>query len=224
MTPDEKKAAREKERRAKKRAAKQRARARRLARLWQTTDGRCIYCNVTVPKKERTLEHLWPKSKGGSKALDNILPACGPCNRTRGVQWPASHWAHPRWVGVVRDKERAQGWQHADDAALVAECKALAGRVPMEMMSHLSMATEHSSGYVNKELGIGMESHTPGEPKAARYGYFVPSKTEPVRRWWYRVTPVDAPMYGTLWELLMFDEELRAAAAARYPAGGEEGA
>ena len=33
---------------------------------------------------------------------------------------------------------------------------------------------------------------------------------------------MDSPMYATLWELLMFDEELRTAAAARYPEGGGE--
>jgi 5-methylcytosine-specific restriction endonuclease McrA len=223
VNKDDKKALLDKERRIKKRAAKQRARARRLARLWQTTEGRCVYCNVAVPKKQRTLEHLWPKSLGGPKALDNILPACGTCNKARGVQWPASPLAHPRWVGVVRAKERAQGWRH-EDSALAAQCRVLAQRVPIKMMSHLSMATEHSSNYRNAELGIGMESHTPGDPRAARYGFFVPSKTEPVRRWWYRLQPADAPMYETLWELLMFDEDLRIAVADLYPAVGEEGA
>jgi hypothetical protein len=30
-------------------------------------------------------------------------------------------------------------------------------------------------------------------------------------------------MYATLWELLMFDEEVRERAAAMYPEGGKEG-
>lgn len=201
--------------RAKKRAAAQRARQQRLARLWQTTNGRCIYCDAEVPKKEQTIEHLWPKSLKGTKGLDNIMPACGPCNQARGVQWPASALAHPRWRGVVRAKERAQGWDH-DDGEIAEHCRALAKLVPMQMVSHLSAASEHSSGYKNEALGIGMESHAPGDKRAAKYGYWAPSTTKPVRRWWYRLQPADAPMYETLWELLMFDDELRAAAERLY--------
>lgn len=31
-----------------------------------------------------TFDHLIPKSKGGSKGLNNLVPACQPCNTLRG--------------------------------------------------------------------------------------------------------------------------------------------
>lgn len=219
----EKRAARAAEKRSKKSKARLRQEAAKSARLWKETGGRCVYCNEGVREELRTWEHLWPKSRGGSNGYGNLLPACAPCNHRRGVQWPASPLAHPRWVGVVRAREAAQGWMHQDDPLVVAGCKALAGRVPMKMVMHLAGDAEHSSRYVNVALEIGMECHVPVDKQTAKWGMFTPSKTEPVRRWWYRERPEDVPMYATLWELLMFDEEVRERAAAMYPEGGKEG-
>jgi len=45
-------------------------------------DGRCAYCGV-----EGKLEpdHRLPIKRGGSNSIENILPACGPCNRRKGA-------------------------------------------------------------------------------------------------------------------------------------------
>ncbi|MCW6053385.1 HNH endonuclease [Lyngbya sp. CCAP 1446/10] len=37
-----------------------------------------------MQKSERTIEHLQPKSLGGSNALPNLRLACFTCNNSRG--------------------------------------------------------------------------------------------------------------------------------------------
>ena len=41
-------------------------------------DGRCAYCG-TMPDVLHA-DHRTPLSRGGTNTIDNILPACGPCN------------------------------------------------------------------------------------------------------------------------------------------------
>ncbi|MGH9169101.1 MAG: HNH endonuclease, partial [Acidimicrobiia bacterium] len=42
---------------------------------------RCTYC----PRPATTADHVVPVSRGGSHALSNLVPACGPCNTARGA-------------------------------------------------------------------------------------------------------------------------------------------
>lgn len=43
-------------------------------------DGKCAYCGATGPLE---VDHRIPLSRGGSNAIDNVLPACGSCNRAK---------------------------------------------------------------------------------------------------------------------------------------------
>ncbi len=45
-------------------------------------DHRCAYCMGVDLKLEQ--DHFIPVSKGGGYTLDNIVPACRPCNATKG--------------------------------------------------------------------------------------------------------------------------------------------
>lgn len=50
---------------------------------------RCAYCfSVCTP----TLDHIVPVSKGGPHAADNVVPACRPCNSSKGAKELAA-WA-----------------------------------------------------------------------------------------------------------------------------------
>ena len=40
----------------------------------------CQYCGNHFKKKDLTLDHVYPKSKGGKTDWTNIVTACGPCN------------------------------------------------------------------------------------------------------------------------------------------------
>ncbi|MER5754803.1 HNH endonuclease [Streptomyces sp. NPDC002088] len=43
---------------------------------------RCAYCGVR-PEDPLEKDHVVPLTKGGRHAIANILPACGPCNRSK---------------------------------------------------------------------------------------------------------------------------------------------
>ena len=43
-------------------------------------DMRCQYCGKEFKAHELTLDHVYPKSKGGGKNFENIVCACKPCN------------------------------------------------------------------------------------------------------------------------------------------------
>ena len=47
--------------------------------------GLCAYCRSN---RATTLDHLKPKSRGGSSLRSNLIPACQGCNHSKGSQ----HW------------------------------------------------------------------------------------------------------------------------------------
>lgn len=40
----------------------------------------CFYCGEKLSKKQRTVDHVAPRKKGGSNKLDNLVVACRKCN------------------------------------------------------------------------------------------------------------------------------------------------
>ena len=44
----------------------------------------CYYCEESIPRKFRTLEHKQPLKKGGKHSTDNLTMACLECNSTKG--------------------------------------------------------------------------------------------------------------------------------------------
>ena len=46
----------------------------------------CCYCAVKFPANELTLDHIRPRSRGGSSFTNNLVPSCAPCNRRKGTE------------------------------------------------------------------------------------------------------------------------------------------
>ena len=69
-------------------------------------DGhRCGYCGGTAT----TIDHLLPRSRGGSNSWRNTVAACGGCNQRKGDRTPAEAGLRmrfepyaPTWAGVGR--------------------------------------------------------------------------------------------------------------------------
>lgn len=65
-------------------------------RLLQRFNGRCSFCDL--PFDQLTLDHLIPRSKGGSSESYNLFPACKECNCSKGdkyfLDWYVRHWSY----------------------------------------------------------------------------------------------------------------------------------
>ncbi len=45
----------------------------------------CYYCEVQLTRKNRSVDHVVPRSKGGSNGLDNLVTCCKKCNNEKGA-------------------------------------------------------------------------------------------------------------------------------------------
>jgi 5-methylcytosine-specific restriction endonuclease McrA len=45
---------------------------------------KCAYCGQTFDREKLTVDHVYPKSKGGKSTWDNLVTACILCNRIKG--------------------------------------------------------------------------------------------------------------------------------------------
>ena len=48
----------------------------------------CQYCGQRLPRVELNLDHVVPRSQGGTSVWENIVCSCHPCNRRKGGQTP----------------------------------------------------------------------------------------------------------------------------------------
>src|SRR6516225_8203363 len=44
----------------------------------------CQYCGVVLSSSELTLDHVVPRSRGGSSTWENLVACCHPCNHRKG--------------------------------------------------------------------------------------------------------------------------------------------
>jgi 5-methylcytosine-specific restriction endonuclease McrA len=44
----------------------------------------CAYCKTQLDDYSRTVDHLYPKSRGGKLSNENKVPCCGDCNKLKG--------------------------------------------------------------------------------------------------------------------------------------------
>jgi 5-methylcytosine-specific restriction endonuclease McrA len=48
----------------------------------------CQYCGERLPRAKLTIDHVVPRSRGGETRWENVVAACGPCNRRKGNRTP----------------------------------------------------------------------------------------------------------------------------------------
>ncbi|MGW1626249.1 HNH endonuclease [Streptomyces sp. NPDC002172] len=41
-------------------------------------------CSICYSRPATTADHIFPLSRGGTNDIENLRPACGPCNFSRG--------------------------------------------------------------------------------------------------------------------------------------------
>ena len=56
---------------------------RAVAEWWTSlVDPSCVYCGDPAVE----IDHVVPVVKGGTHELSNLVPACRPCNRSKGAK------------------------------------------------------------------------------------------------------------------------------------------
>ena len=94
-------------------------------------DGyRCQYCGNHFQERELTLDHVFPKSRGGKTNWSNIVAACAPCNNKKAdhlisdIQMKPLKWPkEPRWIDFslhrlpLKQKNIWRNWFHLKNVA-----------------------------------------------------------------------------------------------------------
>ena len=57
--------------------------------IYSRDQNRCQYCGRQFPRAELNLDHVVPRSKGGTSIWDNVVCSCHRCNRLKGGRTPA---------------------------------------------------------------------------------------------------------------------------------------
>lgn len=71
----------------------------------------CQYCGHTKTAKDLTIDHVFPKSRGGKSTWDNIVAACRSCNTKKDNRTPAEAGlklrhkpVKPKWINPMTNK------------------------------------------------------------------------------------------------------------------------
>lgn len=54
----------------------------------------CQYCGKHLPPSELTLDHVYPRSRGGESTWDNLVACCKRCNHRKGSRTPEEAGMH----------------------------------------------------------------------------------------------------------------------------------
>jgi len=79
----------------------------------------CQYCGAMPSRRELTIDHVLPRSRGGKTTWENVVTACQKCNGRKGSRTPEE--AHmklrvwpkrPRYLAIaaLSSVEAKQAW------------------------------------------------------------------------------------------------------------------
>lgn len=78
---------------------------------------RCQYCGRRPGPEHLTIDHVLPRSQGGSTGWSNCVLACIPCNRKKGGKTPEQAGmrllaspTRPDWVAAFGQEAAPSGW------------------------------------------------------------------------------------------------------------------
>jgi 5-methylcytosine-specific restriction endonuclease McrA len=80
----------------------------------------CQYCGKQPSRKDLTVDHIVPRSRGGHTTWDNVVTACQWCNGRKGSRTPEeAHMklhatpAQPRYVALalIESPDARQAWR-----------------------------------------------------------------------------------------------------------------
>ena len=78
--------------------------------IYSRDQNRCQYCGRQFPRAELNLDHVVPRSKGGTSVWENVVCSCHRCNRLKGGRTPAEagmrlirHPRRPQWTPFMTE-------------------------------------------------------------------------------------------------------------------------
>ncbi len=88
--------------------------------IYARDNNTCQYCGVQYPRSELNLDHVVPRSLGGTSTWENIVCSCLACNRRKGGMTPREaglrlqrHPRRPKWtpmMGLLLTEIRHREW------------------------------------------------------------------------------------------------------------------
>jgi len=77
--------------------------------VYARDDSTCQYCGRKLPRAELNLDHVVPRSRGGSTSWENVVCSCLVCNLRKGGRTPEEAGmrllrppVRPRWTAAFR--------------------------------------------------------------------------------------------------------------------------
>ncbi len=77
--------------------------------IYARDENTCQYCSRTLPRSELNLDHVVPRSRGGTTTWENVVCSCVPCNLRKGGRTPQEAGmklmkmpTRPRWTPLLR--------------------------------------------------------------------------------------------------------------------------
>ena len=71
--------------------------------IYARDQNRCQYCGRQFPRPDLNLDHVVPRSRGGTSTWENVVCSCHRCNRLKGGRTPAE-----AGVRLIRQPRRPQ--------------------------------------------------------------------------------------------------------------------
>ena len=60
---------------------------------------RCVYCGDRLELDTATLDHVYPRARGGPHLPGNLVPACESCNQMKADMLPFEFFTRYPWAG-----------------------------------------------------------------------------------------------------------------------------
>lgn len=80
--------------------------------------GRCAYCGVEITLTGMQIDHIQPRSLGGSNQHDNLNPACRACNNFKNV-WSLEAFRRNLSDQVERCRKYSVNFRNAERFGMV---------------------------------------------------------------------------------------------------------
>jgi 5-methylcytosine-specific restriction endonuclease McrA len=78
--------------------------------IYSRDQNRCQYCGRQFPRVELNLDHVVPRSRGGTSTWENVVCSCHRCNRLKGGRTPTEagmrlvrHPRRPQWTPFMAE-------------------------------------------------------------------------------------------------------------------------